>query len=54
MLRKLEATSTRESRGKLALKWDGPFRFMRVVKEILIIYKIWKGIISLMPGTLVI
>jgi hypothetical protein len=32
VLRKLEATSNRESSGKLAPTWDGPFRVTRVVK----------------------
>jgi hypothetical protein len=32
VLRKLEGTGNRESRGKLAPKWDGPFRVTRVVK----------------------
>jgi len=32
VLRKLEATGNRESRGKLAPTWDGPCRMTRVVK----------------------
>jgi hypothetical protein len=32
VLRKLEATGNKESRGKLAPTWDGPFRVTRVVK----------------------
>jgi hypothetical protein len=32
VLRKLEATGNRESRGKLAPIWDGSFRVARVVK----------------------
>jgi hypothetical protein len=32
VLRKLEATCNRESKGKLAPKWDGPFRVIKVVK----------------------
>jgi hypothetical protein len=32
VLRKLEATGNRESKGKLALKWDGPFKVTQVIK----------------------
>jgi hypothetical protein len=32
VLRKLEATGNKESRGKLAPTWDGSFRVARVVK----------------------
>lgn len=32
MLRKLEATNNIESKGKLVLKWDGPFKITRIVK----------------------
>jgi hypothetical protein len=32
VLRKLEATNNKEGKGKLALKWDGPFRIIRVIK----------------------
>jgi hypothetical protein len=32
VLRKLEVTNNRESKSKLASKWDGTFKFTRVVK----------------------
>lgn len=32
VLKKLEAMSNIERRRKLTLKWDGPFRVMRVIK----------------------
>lgn len=32
VLRNLKATRNRERIGKLALKWDGPFKVIKVVK----------------------
>jgi hypothetical protein len=32
VLKMLEAISNRERKGKLALKWDGPFKVIKVVK----------------------